>query len=90
MYDIYDWNKEIYSGRLDVSKQYTDVEKLTLAYQECGNQRSQFYHKDVKCYACKYDYICDGVEKQIRGTELFPEKGHKIIDVNYYRKEHFK
>ena len=90
VYDVYDWNKEIYSGTLDVSKQYTDAEKLTLAYQECDKQRKQFYHKDVKCYACKYDYICDGVEKQIRGTELFPEKDLKIIDVNYYRKDHFK
>ena len=85
IYDLRDWNKEMYTYKLDVSKQYTEEEKIQFAYTECGRQREVFYHKDVKCVTCKHFYICDGVEKEVKGTPLFPEPGEKIKEVNFYR-----
>jgi MoaA/NifB/PqqE/SkfB family radical SAM enzyme len=90
IYDIYDWNKEVFSHNVDISKQYTDDQKLALAYAEAGRQRSLFYHKDMTCTQCKHFHICDGVEKELAGTPLTPLPGKKIIDVNHYRKDHFK
>jgi MoaA/NifB/PqqE/SkfB family radical SAM enzyme len=90
IYDIYDWNKEIYNGTLDVSKHYTAEEKLKLAYKESAKQRERFYHKDPECVKCKYFYICDGIEKELAGATLYPEQGTPIVEVNFYRKDHFK
>lgn len=94
IYDIYDWNKEMYVGdianRIDVTKQYTDYEKLQFAYKHCADHRVRFYHKEVTCIPCKYFYICDGVEKELAGAELIPEPGPKIKEVTFFRKNHFK
>lgn len=90
IYDQYDWNKELYDGKIDTSISYTDEQKLELAYSECARQRISYYHKDVGCVNCKYFYICDGVEKEIAGTVLTPEPGEKIKHVNFYRNNHFK
>lgn len=90
IYDIYDWNKEMYTYKIDVSKPYTHEEKIKLAHEECTYHRVTFYHKEVKCMTCKHNYICDGVEKEIKGTEVFPAPGEKITNVNFYRQGHFK
>lgn len=90
IYDIYDWNKELYGETIDTTREYSDIEKLELAYAECAKQRVQFYHKDLSCTTCKHFYICDGVEKEIAGTTLTPMPGDKIHQVNFYRKDHFK
>ena len=36
IYDIYDWNKEIYHYDLDTSVKYTDAEKIKLAFAEAS------------------------------------------------------
>jgi MoaA/NifB/PqqE/SkfB family radical SAM enzyme len=87
IYSIRDWNKEIQNQDIDVTKKYNDEEKINFAYSECARQRQLFYRKDLSCLKCKYFYICDGVEKELHGhTDLNPESGEKIQDVNHYLK----
>jgi MoaA/NifB/PqqE/SkfB family radical SAM enzyme len=94
IYDLYDWNKEVYLDeslpRIDISKTYTNEEKLDLAYKQCASLRVRYYYKDVKCVSCKYFYICDGVEKELPNTTMTPIEGEKIKEVTFFRKEHFK
>lgn len=94
IYDLYDWNKEMYidpaGPRVDVSKQYTLEEKLEFAYKQCASHRNAFYRKDVSCVKCKYFYICDGVEKELLNTPVYPVEGEKIREVTFFRKDHFK
>jgi MoaA/NifB/PqqE/SkfB family radical SAM enzyme len=91
IYDIYDWNKEMYSREIDVSKQYTHEQKIQFAYHACSIFRARFYRKKLECMTCKHFYICDGVEKEIANKNpVFPEQGDKIKQVNFYRKDHFK
>lgn len=86
IYDVRDWNKEVFTYSVDVSKQYTEEEKLQMAYAEAGKQRIRFYSKKFDCMKCKHYYICDGVEKEIIDeTPVYPEAGDKITQVNYYR-----
>jgi hypothetical protein len=76
----------MYNYIVDVTKEYSEEEKLKFAYKEAARQRELFYRKELKCVTCKHFYICDGVEKEIYGkTELFPEPGEKIKAVNFYR-----
>ena len=87
IYDVRDWNREMYTHLLDVSKPYTHEEKIKLAYRECDTHRSQFYKKDLKCVKCKHFYICDGIEKEVAdNTAYYPADGEKIKQVNFYRK----
>jgi MoaA/NifB/PqqE/SkfB family radical SAM enzyme len=90
IYDLYDWNKEVYKETIDVNKQYTYQEKLNFAHQECAEQRVRFYKKDIKCISCKYFYICDGIEKEIVQYDVHPVEGEKITNVVHFRKNHFK
>jgi len=88
IYDIYDWNKEIYSYELDVDRAYTHEEKINLAYQAAKKERLESYNKPIECLQCKHFYICDGVENRVPPT-VIPEKGTKITDINYYRKNFY-
>ena len=88
IYDIYDWNKEIYSGKLDVSKSYTYNEKIDLAYAAAKVERLQTYKKPLSCIRCKYFNICDGIEKP-SNVKVLPILGDKITDVNYYRRDFY-
>jgi MoaA/NifB/PqqE/SkfB family radical SAM enzyme len=91
IYDIYDWNKEMYSNVIDVSKQYTHEEKLQFAHEACKKFRARFYRKKLDCLKCKHFYICDGVEREIADkNEVYPAPGDKIKNVNFYRQGHFK
>jgi MoaA/NifB/PqqE/SkfB family radical SAM enzyme len=91
IYDIYDWNKEMYSYSLDVSKPYSNEEKIQNAYNACKKFRARFYSKKVECIKCKHFYICDGVEKEVADANpVYPVVGEKIKQVNFYRKDHFK
>lgn len=94
IYDLYDWNKEMYIDergiRIDVSRTYTKEEKLEFAYKHCADHRSRFYYKPPTCMTCKYFHICDGVENELKGTEVYPTPGEKILEVTHYRKDHFK
>lgn len=86
VYDIYDWNRALYNQRVDVTKQYTDEEKLKQSFSMAADDRIINYHKDESCRTCKHYHICDGIDKKLKGTELVPVTGEKILEVNYYRK----
>lgn len=86
IYDIFDWNLAIYNHNINTYKKYTQKEKLQHQYDAAKNFRINCYFKKDECKNCKYFYICDGVEHQLKETELFPHNGEKIYDVNFYRK----
>jgi MoaA/NifB/PqqE/SkfB family radical SAM enzyme len=91
IYDLPDWNKEMYNYIIDVEKEYNEDQKLKFAYDEAERQRKLFYKKETKCLTCKHFYICDGIEKELyKKTELFPEPGEKIREVNHYRHDRDK
>lgn len=86
VYDLYDWNRALYNERVDVSKSYSNEEKLRQSYEVAADDRILNYHKSEECRTCKYYYICDGIDKSLKDNELVPVPGEKILDVNYYRK----
>jgi len=88
VYDIFDWNKEIYDYDVDTSKTYTEKEKIKLGYKKAQDGRLDGCKKPIKCIRCKYFNICDGIEKQL-DIEVYPEEGKKITDVNFYRKDFY-
>lgn len=85
IYDKYDWNVEIYDLDIDTSVSYTDREKIHMAYDTAAERRVKDYKKSIKCTGCKYMYICDGVDKQVKDFDYLPVRGKKIRDVNHYR-----
>lgn len=85
IYDRFDWNKEIYDYNVDVSRTYTDNEKIDMAYAAAAKPRLKDYIKPVECLGCKYYNICDGVEKQVTDCAVYPEPGDKITNVNHFR-----
>lgn len=85
IYDRYDWNKEMYNQSVDVSKSYTEKEKIDFAYDQVADIRSRDYYKPSECITCKYFNICDGPEKQVKSFTPLPEPGDKIQNVNHYR-----
>ena len=89
IYDIRDWNRETFTYLLDVSKPYTEEEKIQNAYDACKTHRHHFYKKSMDCLKCKHFYICDGIEKEIADTTpVIPEPGEKIKQLNFYRLQH--
>ena len=87
IYDVRDWNREMYTYLLDVDRPYTPEEKIQNAYDACGIHRQRFYKKTLDCVKCKHFYICDGIEKEIAAdTPVKPAEGEKIKQVNFYRK----
>lgn len=85
IYDPNDWNRELFMQNLDVSKQYTDKEKIELAYAACASHRAKHYTKPLECITCKNFYICDGVEKEVNNMPVYPEPGEKIKKVLFYK-----
>ena len=88
IYDIYDWNKEIYDYDIDVTRSYSHKEKIDLGCKRAKRDRLEGYKKMKECALCKYFYICDGVENQVTVT-VEPEPGKQITEVNYYRKDYY-
>lgn len=84
IYDIYDWNIAVYDMSIDPDVYKSD--RLKALYESAKHNRMQTYRKEKGCLDCKYYYICDGVENQIKDVVLAPEPGEKIVDVNFYRK----
>jgi MoaA/NifB/PqqE/SkfB family radical SAM enzyme len=84
IYDVYDWNIAVYNGTIDPVEYVND--KYKSMYDAAEIKRNWTYYKKQECLSCKHYYICDGVEKQIKEIELFPEEGEKITQVNFYRK----
>lgn len=88
IYDIYDWNKEIYNYNLDVTKSYTHNQKIDLAYAQARHDRLDAYKKPLACVRCKFFNICDGIEKPSH-VKVIPQRGEKITDVNAFRKDFY-
>jgi len=86
IYDVRDWNRETYNQEMDVSRPYTEEEKVQMAYKEAAAHRERFYRKDLSCVKCKHFYICDGIKKEM-DEEFYPEPGEKIKEVNFYLKK---
>jgi len=89
IYDRYDWNLAMYNHEIDTSKEYTEEEKLRQQYEAAKHFRLNGYYKTDDCLHCKYNFICDGVEKQLDDTPLVPVVGKFIYDVNHYRKGYY-
>jgi radical SAM protein with 4Fe4S-binding SPASM domain len=85
IYDIYDWNIAVYNGDIDPEVYRKDPYKAM--YDSAAFKRNNTYYKKHECLDCKYYYICDGVEKQIKDVDLKPEPGEKITKVNFYREK---
>ena len=75
---------------VDTSKKYNDIEKLLLAYDTAADRRSRDYKKGAPCLSCKYLYICDGVEHQVKDFVFSPVSGEKIRQVNHYREKFYE
>jgi radical SAM protein with 4Fe4S-binding SPASM domain len=85
IYDVYDWNIAVYNGDMDPTVYRADPYKAM--YEAAAFKRNRTYYKKQECLKCKYYFICDGVEKQIKEVELRPEPGEQIKQVNFYRKD---
>lgn len=90
IYDVYDWNLEVYDMDIDTNVPYTEQEKIDMAYQTADTRRQRDYKKAPACLSCKHLYICDGVENQINNFKYIPSKGEKIRDVNHYRENFYE
>lgn len=88
IYDVYDWNIAVYDGTIEPEEYKKDPHKSL--FDAAKNKRNFTYYKKRECLECKYYYICDGVEKQIKDIELSPEPGEKITKVNFFRKDWYK
>jgi MoaA/NifB/PqqE/SkfB family radical SAM enzyme len=96
IYDRYDWNVEIYDVvagdvdpydyDVDVNQKYTEKEKIDKGFRAAGRVRLRDYKKPPACLLCKYFYICDGLENQMKDCTVVHEPGEKITDVNHFRK----
>jgi len=81
IHDLKDWNVLVYD--LKEFKKF-DVDDM---YKEAFNKRNYTYYKPQKCFNCKYFFICDGIEKNIKDSqEIFPISGDKIKNVMEFRK----
>jgi MoaA/NifB/PqqE/SkfB family radical SAM enzyme len=91
IYDIYDWNKEVFNDIVDTTRNYTHKEKIDLAYIAADQDRQRSYYKPHACLKCKYYNICDGIEKQIpNGNDLVkPIPGKKIKLPTHFRKSFY-
>lgn len=89
IYDIFDWNKEIYSYNLDTTINYTEKQKIDMAYEQASIERNKAYRKPIECLKCKFYNICDGVEKQVKNFKPLPVCGDKIREVTHYRKQFY-
>jgi MoaA/NifB/PqqE/SkfB family radical SAM enzyme len=79
IYDFKDWNKAVYSGTLDTKKNYTHNEKVEHSFSEAERMRIYSYFKTEECTKCKYFYICDGIENELKDkVSPNPVFGEKI------------
>lgn len=81
IYDWFDWNREIdgvavldmvKNGRLETLGRYGSK-----SFETCFSQRESIYEKKPECLLCKYNIICDGVEKSNGRllSQVVPQRG---------------
>lgn len=67
IYDWFDWNRELDGTELlaHINKSPNDLfgRYGSKSVQTCFRQRDGLYEKSPKCMFCRYNIICDGVEK---------------------------
>lgn len=87
IYDEHDWNREIGGTNLLqlVANKEISLKKLgkygSTSIQSVFETRKQLYEKSSKCLTCKFQLICDGIEKTENHSllnQVIPTKG-KII-----------
>ena len=79
IYDMKDWNKAIYNEQLDTNKEYTHKEKIDQCFKEADRIRLHSCFKTQDCTKCKYFFVCDGIEHQLKDTVIpMPIEGEKI------------
>ena len=82
IFDLTDWNIQLFPETLDTSKEYTSTEKLKHAYSQAENNRKHEYIKLDECRSCVNYIICDGVKNKMN---VYPEEGTKLVWPNHYR-----
>lgn len=79
IYDLKDWNKAIYNESLNTSINYTNKEKIDQCFVEAERIRLQTYFKTKECTNCKYFFVCDGIENELKNcVSPRPVVGDKI------------
>jgi len=83
IFDLKDWNLQLYDNNIQTRNKKTTKENMFLT---ASNNRKNSFTKPSSCSACKYLYICDGIEnKLLEHHELIPITGKKIKDINYLK-----
>lgn len=94
IYDEHDWNRE-----LDGVSILNMIENYNIAMKNLGKYgstsvnkafelRDTFYEKDARCFTCKYQLICDGVEKTPDHRllkDIIPSRGKIIKNCMQFR-----
>lgn len=94
IYDEYDWNREL--GGTNLLELIKDKDKSLKTLGKYGSTsiqfalktRKYFYEKYNSCLNCKYQLICDGVEKTLNHSllnQIVPSKGKIIKNFMCYR-----
>lgn len=73
IYDWFDWNVELGGDEIVTKLESEGEDKLlqhfgrygSRAFESVFESRRSFYTKPKKCLACKYNFICDGIEKNV-------------------------
>ena len=73
IYDWFDWNVELGGDEIVTKLESEGEDKLlqyfgrygSRAFESVFESRRSFYTKPKKCLACKYNLICDGIEKNV-------------------------
>lgn len=82
IYDMKDWNKAVYNETLDTSIPYTHKEKVDQCFAEAERIRLQSCFKTTECTSCKYFFVCDGFENQLKGKVIpIAVPGDKVKNV---------
>lgn len=95
IYDWFDWNRELCGVfLLELLAKYSQDEILkqlgrfgSTSFKISMERRNEHYEKSSKCLTCKYNIICDGVEKtktHVLIKYISPTKGKIIRDINHY------
>jgi MoaA/NifB/PqqE/SkfB family radical SAM enzyme len=66
IYDMKDWNKAVYSEQLDTSIPYSHEQKVDQCFAEADRIRLLSCFKTKDCLSCKYFFVCDGIEHQLK------------------------
>lgn len=97
-FDWFSWNLELCGtlilNFLDKYKTNEEILKVIgnygdTTFEAAERTREAHYEKTYECLTCKYNLICDGVEKTKDHKLVFnikPKRGKMITDINYYLK----